>query len=105
MEIFNNTETVISDTLTRLSYGMSKAMYTLEADVKEVCPVKTGNLKRSYTSDVEVNVKQNKVTGSVGSNVDYAVWADMKTPHLTLMAKEDKAKIESIIENELKNGG
>ncbi len=105
MEVFNDTDTVISDTMSRIATGMTKGMYTLEADVKEVCPVKTGALKRSYTSEVEVDLENNEVTGSVGSDVKYAVWADMKQPHLTLMAKQDKNKIETIIENELKNGG
>lgn len=104
MQTKDNLDDVLDNTMKNLENGMKKAMYALEADVKQVCPVKTGTLKRSYTSGVDVDKNNYIVTGYVGTNVEYAVFADAKRPHLSLMAKKNQGKTKAIIENELKGG-
>lgn len=98
---YDNTDKVINDIMSKAQIGMAKAMLQLEADTKQVCPVNTGTLKRSYTSGVDVDDAENTITGWCGTNVEYAPFADFKQPHLSLMAKQDQQKIKTIINNEL----
>lgn len=72
--------------------AMKEGMYIIQADTQLLCPVKTGNLKRSYTSGVEED--ESNVTGWVGSNVEYAVWADLKQPHLTAAVDKDQEAVK-----------
>jgi hypothetical protein len=52
----------------------------VEADAKTLCPVDSGTLKRSITHEVKSGDKSTK--GSVGSNVEYAYWAERNKPYL-----------------------
>jgi HK97 gp10 family phage protein len=49
----------------------------LLALVKEECPVKTGKLKDSHIQ--EVREEDNKIIGSVSSDVDYAIYVNVGT--------------------------
>ncbi|MEA4921391.1 MAG: HK97 gp10 family phage protein [Clostridiaceae bacterium] len=71
--------------------AMKEGMYIIQADTQQLCPVKTGALKRSYTSGVEED--NENITGWVGSNLDYAVWADLHTPHLTEAVDKDQEAV------------
>ena len=78
---------------------MEEAMIMIEADTKQLCPVDSGTLKRSYTHEVED--KDNTITGAVGTNVEYAYWADQKQPHLTQAADMNMGKIKEKFKTEL----
>jgi hypothetical protein len=78
---------------------MEEAMIMVEADTKELCPVKTGALKRSYTHSVEE--KDNTIVGAVGTNLEYAFWADQKQPHLTQAVDMNMSKIKQKFADEL----
>ena len=72
--------------------AMKEGMYIIQADTQLLCPVKTGNLKRSYTSGVQED--ESNITGWVGSNLDYAIWADLHTPHLTAAVDKDQESVK-----------
>lgn len=79
--------------------AMKQAMYMVQADTQQLCPVKTGNLKRSYQSGVDKD--GNVITGWVGSDCEYAVWADLKQPHLTAAVEKDQAQVTEFIRKAL----
>ena len=79
--------------------AMKQAMYMVQADTQQLCPVKTGNLKRSYTSGVDQD--GNIITGWVGSDCEYAVWVDQKQPHLTAAVEKDQAQVTELIRKAL----
>lgn len=79
--------------------AMKQAMYMVQADTQQLCPVKTGNLKRSYQSGVDQD--GNVITGWVGSNCEYAVFADQKQPHLTEAVEKDQAQVTELIRKAL----
>lgn len=70
----------IDDIKKKQEKAMWEILFMVEADAKQLCPVRTGTLKRSITSAVET--QNNKVIGAVGSNVEYAYWAERHTPYL-----------------------
>lgn len=78
---------------------MEESMIIIEADTKQLCPVDTGNLKRSYTH--EVDEKDKIIEGSVGTNVEYAYWVDLKQPHLTQAVDMNVTAIKEKFKNEL----
>lgn len=80
--------------------AMKESMLMVEADTKQLCPVKTGTLKRSYTSDAEID--GDNIIGAVGSNVEYAYWADQKQPHLTQAVDQNMGAIKQKIANALR---
>jgi hypothetical protein len=80
--------------------AMEESMLMIEADTKLLCPVKTGNLKRSYTHEVED--KNGTITGSVGTNVEYAYWVDLNQPHLKQAVDMNMNKIKEKFANELR---
>ena len=82
--------------------AMKESMFMIEADTKQLCPVKTGTLKRSYTSDVKID--ENNIIGAVGTNVEYAYWADQKQPHLTQAVDQNMEKVKQKIADALKSG-
>ena len=84
---------------TRAVDAMKQAMYMVQADTQQLCPVKTGNLKRSYQSGVEQD--GDIITGWVGSDVEYAVWADLKQPHLTAAVDKDQSQVTELIRKAL----
>lgn len=79
--------------------AVEKACILVEADAKELCPVKTGRLKRSLTHAVKSNVKQTE--GSVGTNVVYAYYAERHIPYLEPAVDKNKQNIESIMKDVL----
>ncbi len=81
---------------------MNTAVLKVEADTKLLCPVRTGNLKRSYTHDVED--KKSLIIGSVGTNVEYAFFADLKRPHLTQAIDMNRNDIENEFRQILSRG-
>ena len=80
--------------------AMRESMFMIEADTKQLCPVKTGTLKRSYTSDAEID--GDNIIGAVGSNLDYAYWADLKQPHLSVAVDQNQEKVKQHIANALR---
>lgn len=53
--------------------AISKSCYLVETDAKKNCPVDTGTLRRSITSDIHDNY------GEVGTNVEYAPYVEFGT--------------------------
>lgn len=82
---------------------MAEAMKMLQAETQMICPVKTGTLRRSYQSGAQDI--DGVICGAVGSNVEYAVWADMHQPHLTKAVDESMQKVQDMIKAALKDGG
>lgn len=82
---------------------MREAMTMIQAETQMICPVKTGTLKRSYQSDAKD--VGGEIVGAVGSNVEYAVWADLHQPHLTRAVDENMQKVQSMFRDALQNGG
>ena len=82
---------------------MREAMTMIQAETQMICPVKTGTLKRSYQSDAKD--VDGEIVGAVGSNVEYAVWADLQQPHLTRAVAENIKKVQDMFRDALKNGG
>ncbi|MBE7004171.1 MAG: HK97 gp10 family phage protein [Ruminococcaceae bacterium] len=82
---------------------MAEAMKIIQAETQLICPVKTGTLRRSYQSDARD--VDGVICGAVGSNVEYAVWADLKQPHLTRAVEENTQKVQEMFTNALKDGG
>lgn len=82
--------------------AMREGMLAIEADTKLLTPVKTGTLKRSYTSDAEID--GDNIIGAVGTNVEYAYWADQKQPHLTQAVDQNMEKVKQKIADALKSG-
>jgi len=76
----------------------------IEGETKVRCPVLSGNLKGSYTHQVEV--RDDKVI--IGSPVEYAVYVEKgtkksaKQPHLTPAAEENLKRIENLVKECLK---
>ena len=71
----------------------------IEGEAKVRCPVLTGNLKGSYTHQVEA--RDDKVL--IGSPVEYAIWVEKgtkksaKQPHLTPAAEDNLKRIENLV--------
>lgn len=82
---------------------MREAMTMIQAETQMICPVKTGTLKRSYQSDAKD--VDGEIIGAVGSNVEYAVWADLHQPHLTRAVDENMQKVQNMFRDALQNGG
>lgn len=60
--------------------AVKESVIMIEADAKLNAPVKTGTLKRGITHKVEH--EKNITKGHVGSNVEYAYWAEQNQPYL-----------------------
>lgn len=80
--------------------AMRRGMFMIEADTKQLCPVDSGTLKRSYASDAVID--GDNIIGTVGSDVEYAVWADMKKPHLTEAVDKNQETVKGMIEQALR---
>lgn len=83
--------------------AMDEAMKLIQAETQMLCPVKTGTLRRSYQSAAKAF--EGTIEGAVGSNVEYAIWADLKTPHLTRAVDENITKVQQLFFDALKDGG
>lgn len=79
--------------------AMEKAVTIIEADAKLICPVDSGTLKRSITH--EVNDGGNKIIGEVGSNVEYAYWAEKHQPYLEPSVDKNIEQIKQMFKQEL----
>ena len=80
--------------------AIQEACLMVEADAKQMCPVDTGTLKRSITSAVKSD--DHKTTGAVGSNVEYAYWAERHTPYLEPAVDQNLEKIKQKMAEVLK---
>ncbi len=80
--------------------AMTECMFMIQADTQQLCPVLTGTLKRSYTSNAEID--GDNIVGVVGSNVEYAYWADEKQPHLKAAVDQNMEKVKQKIANALR---
>ncbi|MDX8367856.1 HK97 gp10 family phage protein [Cytobacillus sp. IB215665] len=78
--VHRTAEEEIQRLMQKREQAVEQGVIIIEADAKLNCPVDTGALKRSITHSVESN--KNKTTGKVGSNVEYAYWAEQKKPYL-----------------------
>ena len=56
--------------IAEMASRMKKACLAVETEARENCPVDMGILRASITSDVEVT--ENAIVGTIGSNVEYA---------------------------------
>lgn len=93
-------ENEINRTLQAGLQAMQDSMFMIEADTKQLTPVKTGTLKRSYTS--EAAIEGDNIIGTVGSNVEYAFWADQKQPHLTAAVDQNMERVKQKIADTLR---
>lgn len=91
---------VLKEMAEKRQKAVEEACMLVEADAKLLCPVKTGNLKRSLTHAVKSNSKQTE--GSVGTNVVYAYYAERHSPYLEPAVDANKAAIEAKIKEALK---
>lgn len=71
---------------------MQRIVLRVEAHVKRVTPVKTGNLKRSITSRV-----QSPTRGVVGTNVSYAPTVNRRNPFMLNGYANSKPEIQAEI--------
>ena len=67
---FNNTTTVEKD----VSKLIKDTLYNIEKDAKQQCPVDTGRLRGSITTNII-----STYSGEVGNNVEYAGWVEYGT--------------------------
>jgi hypothetical protein len=82
----------INDIATRRERAVEEVCIMVEADAKLLAPVATGMLKRSITHAVK---SENKSTqGSVGTTVEYAVYAERKKPYLEPAVDQNKENIK-----------
>ncbi len=71
---------VIEEVQRKRERSVLESVIMVEVDSKLLCPVDTGTLKRSITHEVRSDEK--KTEGAVGSNVEYAYWAERHQPYL-----------------------
>ncbi|MDF1496338.1 hypothetical protein [Caproiciproducens sp. CPB-2] len=79
--------------------AMERAVITVEADAKQLCPVDTGATKRSITHEVEDN--PNEIAGYVGAGTEYAYWAEKNQPFLEPAVDQNLSQIKRMFEEEL----
>lgn len=82
--------------------AMEESMFMIEASTKQLSPVRSGTLRRSYTSSVKVD--GDNIVGVVGTPVEYAVWADIRKPHLTKAVDQNMEAIKRKFADVLKDG-
>lgn len=51
--------------------ALTRTAYAIEGDAKVLCPVDTGNLMNSISTDVD------GMTAEIGPTADYGVWVEM----------------------------
>ena len=73
----DNTDKVLAEADKRIRERLTIAALMVERTAKQLCPVRTGTLKRSITHMVE------KRRALVGSNVEYAPYVEMGTVKMT----------------------
>jgi len=92
-------EQAIKDMQNKKIKAMTEAVIIIEADAKLNCPVLSGTLRRSITHDV--TQEGNTTIGVVGSNVEYAYWAERKKPYLQPALDSNLESIKRRIEEVL----
>ena len=65
----------------KLLKGMTKAVFIVERQAKQNCPVDTGILKSSITNKVEQ--AGGDITGIVGTNIKYASFVEHGTANMS----------------------
>ena len=60
--------------------AMQRIVLQIEAQAKKNAPVRTGTLRRSITS--VVNISGNKVIGKIGTNLKYAAFVEYGTKRM-----------------------
>lgn len=90
---------VIQDVQKRREKAITECVIMVEADAKLLCPVDTGTLKRSITHEVESD--EEKTVGAVGSNIEYAYWAEKKQPYLEPAVDQNMERIKQKIKDVL----
>ena len=85
------------ETIKKLAGGLAKAVLVVERQAKEDCPVDTGRLRASITSEVS------GLEGKVGTNVEYAGFVEYGTskmpakPYLFPALEKSKSKITELL--------
>jgi len=77
MSIEDNTDGVLSEVDRRIKAKLTQAVLMVERTAKQMCPVKTGTLRRSITHKIETR------SAVVGSNVEYAPHVEMGTSKMS----------------------
>lgn len=70
----------IADVTNKRDKAMEEILLMVEADAKILSPVDTGTLRRSITHSQSET--KDSVVGVVGSNVEYAYFAELHKPYL-----------------------
>lgn len=91
---------VLKDMENRRKTAVEEACTIVEADAKILCPVKTGTLKRSLTHAVRSDKKHTE--GSVGTNIEYAYYAERSSPYLEPAVDKNRHQIEAKMKEALK---
>jgi len=89
----------INDVKRRRDEVIEECLILIEADAKLLCPVNSGTLKRSITH--EVRSFDDKAIGAVGSNVEYAYWAERHQPYLEPAVDQNMENIKRKIKDAL----
>ena len=66
-----------SEIIRKVTENMEKACLYIETEAKKGCPVDTGHLRASIMSEVEAG--DLKITGRIGSNLEYAPYVHQGT--------------------------
>ena len=98
-----------AEALSALNNAASRALEICggiaETYAKQLCPVKTGNLRNSIT-----HAQQDKLTEVIGTDVKYAICVELGTvkmtarPFLRPAAENHADQYRMIFENELRKG-
>lgn len=94
-------EQKMNDMQGKLSEGVAESCKVVEADAKAMCPVDTGELRKSITSEVS------GTTGVVGTNKEYAMYVEFGTykmdaqPYLVPALKANEETIVQIIKDKI----
>lgn len=62
-----------------IAEAVEKAALRVEADAKDSCPVDTGRLRSSITTDGPRVISGEEITAKVGTNVEYAPFVEFGT--------------------------
>lgn len=92
-------ESVIEQMQGKVREAVEQGVIMVEADAKLLSPVLTGTLKRSITHDVEQSESITK--GTVGTNVEYAIFAEKSKPFLEPAVDMNINEIQELIRRKL----
>lgn len=76
-ELMSKLESMQGNSLEALKKGVGRACARIQADAKSNCPVDTGRLRASITTNVQTD--GDTVIGIVGTNVEYAPYVEFGT--------------------------